>query len=150
MKYQTKDSGKRQEFKTGAVRDIQDSKGRFDLVSPLALKRLADLYQRGCAKYGERNYEKGIPLCRIIDSAMRHLNMYLAGDRSEDHLSALAWNAFALIHTEEQIARGNLSVELMDLPCYINEKDMDESTRKWWSDMHKLIAKSKATKPVRR
>ncbi len=36
-----KDDGSRHEFNTGAVRDIQEGKGRCDLLPPLALLRLA-------------------------------------------------------------------------------------------------------------
>lgn len=35
------DSGERQEFDTGAVRDIQEGKGRYDLIPPEPLMRLA-------------------------------------------------------------------------------------------------------------
>lgn len=120
-KFETKDSGTRQEFKTGAVRDIQAGKGRFDLISPLALKRLAGVYERGAVKYGDRNYEKGIPLCRFLDSAERHLNDYKEGKRDEDHMAQALWNICAFIHTEEMIYRGLLPKELDDLPNYINQ-----------------------------
>jgi hypothetical protein len=43
----TKDSGQRQAFDTGAVRDVQDDKPRYELVSVPALTRLAALYARG-------------------------------------------------------------------------------------------------------
>ncbi|KKK94181.1 hypothetical protein LCGC14_2685460, partial [marine sediment metagenome] len=43
MKFQrVKDSGKRQEFETGSVRDTQEGKGRYDLVSPIFVRRLAE------------------------------------------------------------------------------------------------------------
>lgn len=118
-KFETKDSGKRQEFNTGAVRDIQEGKGRFDLISPLALKRLAGVYERGAVKYGDRNYEKGIPLGRFLDSAERHLNDYKEGKRDEDHMAQALWNIASLIHTEEMIYRGLLPTELNDLPDYM-------------------------------
>ena len=35
-KFVVKDSGKRESFSTGAVRDIRAGKGRYDLVSPVA------------------------------------------------------------------------------------------------------------------
>jgi hypothetical protein len=109
------DSGKRQEFNTGSVRDTREGKGRFDLISPIALRRLAQHYENGARKYGDRNWEKGQPLSRYLDSAIRHLFSYLGGDRSEDHLSAVAWNAFAFVHTEEQVKRGLLPAELDDV-----------------------------------
>jgi hypothetical protein len=123
--WETKDSGERQEFDTGAVRDIQHGKGRFDLLGVYSIQRLAGVYERGAVKYGPRNYEKGIPLSRYVDSALRHLFQYLEGDRSEDHASQCAWNVMSLIQTEEMIHRGLLPEELDDLPHY---KDREENT----------------------
>jgi hypothetical protein len=117
MRYDSvRDSGKRQAFKTGSVRDTRDGKGRFDLISPVALKALARHYENGARKYGDRNWEKGQPVSRYIDSAIRHLYGFLDGDRSEDHLSAAAWNAMAATHTLELIERGTLPATLNDLP----------------------------------
>ena len=46
----------------------------------------------GCAKYGDRNWEKGIPLSRYIDSGIRHLLKYRRGDDDERHDRAFIWN----------------------------------------------------------
>lgn len=113
---EVKDSGARQSFETGSVRDTRDGKGRFDLISPIALKRLAQHYENGSKKYGDRNWEKGQPVSRYLDSAIRHLQTYLLGARDEDHLSAAAWNVFAMIHTIEMCKIGKLPAELDDLP----------------------------------
>jgi len=40
----TKDSGQRQEWSTGSVRDVSVGKGRFDLIPTEPLRRLAKLY----------------------------------------------------------------------------------------------------------
>ena len=110
------DSGERTEFESGAVRDRQSGKGRFDLLSPLALMRLARHFENGAEKYAARNWEKGMPLSRFFDSAIRHLYKYLSGSRDEDHLAAADWNIHCMIHTEEMIEAGNLPKELNDLP----------------------------------
>jgi hypothetical protein len=117
----TKDSGKREEFETGSRRDTREGKGRYDLISPLALRRLALVCERGAGKYGDRNWEKGQPMSRYLDSALRHLQQYLAGDRSEDHLGQAMWNAMALIHTEELTANTGMPATLNDLPTYYGE-----------------------------
>lgn len=117
--FDLKDSGSRREFSTGSVRDAATGKGRYDLVSPLALERLAQLYERGAQKYDARNWEKGQPLSAYLDCAMRHLQKHLAGYRDEDHMAAAAWNAFGLMHTEIMISRGLLPAELDDLPNYL-------------------------------
>lgn len=110
-----KDSGERQKFDTGAVRDTQTNKGRFDLITPVALRRLAKHYEGGSKKYGDRNWEKGIPLGRYIDSAMRHLVDLMELKTDEDHAIACAWNMFGFVHTAEKIAAGLLPPELDDI-----------------------------------
>ncbi len=111
-----KDSGERKKFETGAVRDTSTGKGRFDLIPAYPLHRLAKLYEAGAIKYADRNWEKGIPTGRFMDSAFRHLMNYQDGDRSEDHLTAVVWNMFGLIWTQEQVKRGLLPESLLTLP----------------------------------
>ena len=127
-----KDSGSRREFESGAVRDIQEGKGRCDLM-PLdvvgefladtvlvcisrfqhtgdvcdlmdALSRydedepytlmleVAKHFEDGARKYGEHNWQKGIPTHCYIDSAVRHYLKYLRGDEDEPHNRAFVWN----------------------------------------------------------
>jgi hypothetical protein len=107
------DSGKRMKYETGAVRDISDGKGRFDLMPAEALIRLAKLYEAGAKKYKPRNWEQGIPLDRFIDSAMRHLVRFMQGDRSEDHLASVMWNIAGYMHTEMRIRSGKLPRTLL-------------------------------------
>lgn len=114
--FTTKDSGRHEEWPTGSRRDSREGKGRFDLLPPHAITRLAQLYERGARKYGDRNWEKGQPLSRYLDSALRHLFQALAGDEDEDHLAAVAWNVIACIETERRIRRGLLPAELDDRP----------------------------------
>lgn len=114
-----KDSGERQEFSTGSVRDSEKGKGWYAHLSPIALRRLAQHVEAGGAKYGERNWEKGQPLTRYLESAVRHLYTYLEGHRDEDHLAAALWNVHCLIHTEEMILRGGLPQKLNNLPTYV-------------------------------
>jgi hypothetical protein len=104
------DSGARMEFNTGAVREPQDKKGRYDLISPIGMMRLARWYELGAQKYEARNWEKGLPFSNCLNSMFRHLVKYMAGYSDEDHLAAIAWNAFALMHYEE------LKPELNDIP----------------------------------
>lgn len=153
-----KDSGERREFESGAVRDIQEGKGRCDLLpldtvalfldyaesddrhtrgwNPLVYLHLFDNPESGCAdslhllfesllsfadangwnaptmllevsehfedgakKYGERNWQKGIPLHCYIDSAVRHYLKWRRGDTDEPHDRAFAWNVLCLAWT---------------------------------------------------
>ncbi len=134
-----KDSGTRREFETGAVRDIQEGKGRCDLM-PLeivgaflrddVLKFIADFkysgdpenlycalgyaefddpysmmlevskhFEAGAKKYGENNWQKGIPAHCYIDSAVRHYLKDRRGDEDEPHDRAFVWNLLCCIWT---------------------------------------------------
>lgn len=110
------DSGHRVTYgDSGAVRESAPGKGRYDLISPIAMDKLAKLLEKGALKYEARNWELGLPLHTFVDSGMRHMRMFLEGDLSEDHAVAWLWNAMALVHTLEMIDRGLLPPELDDL-----------------------------------
>lgn len=138
-----KDSGARREFETGAVRDIQEGKGRCDLMPMGVVSRilneptlikihsfqksggvdyLYDLlkychiigpdiptmflevskhFEAGAKKYGEHNWQKGIPTHCYIDSAVRHYLKHLRGDDDEPHDRAFVWNILCCIWTCE-------------------------------------------------
>ena len=116
-----KDSGARQAWATGSVRDTRTGKGRFDLLPPYPLQRLAQHFENGAVKYGDRNWEKGQHLMRYLDSATRHINDWkyetmTTGKLTEDHLAAAVWNLMCFIHTEHMIEIGLLPNELNDKP----------------------------------
>lgn len=155
-----KDSGNRREFATGSVRDIQEGKGRCDLM-PLdvvahllcsdeiqyiekfrqtgstcflysALRTFCDEsdftnlevmvlevskhFEEGAKKYGENNWQKGIPLHSYFDSAIRHLLKYWNNEIDERHDRAFCWNLMCAIWT------------------YENKPELDDFTRKESSD----------------
>lgn len=150
------DSGERREFETGAVRDIQEDKGRCDLmplevvakilngdslynpdlvVGRIALFKNSDYqdtthlygalfhfaerwperrldmtgvfadmflevakhFEEGAKKYGENNWQKGLPVHCYIDSAVRHYLKWLRGDKDEPHDRAFVWNLMCCI-----------------------------------------------------
>lgn len=145
-----KDSGERREFQSGAVRDIQEGKGRCDLL-PLdvvskwaesfngssslgvilrciylyknsyprdtmliyramnefcadvswsisdALLEVSVHYEEGAKKYGEYNWQKGIPSHCYLDSGIRHLLKHYRGDTDERHDGAFIWNMLGLV-----------------------------------------------------
>jgi hypothetical protein len=112
------DSGKRQNFDTGAVRDTAEGKSRPDLISPYAQMRKGLWLALGAKKYAERNWERGMPISRCIASMERHIQQYKMGMTNEDHLAAIAVNAEFIMHYEEMIKRGRLSAALDDMPKY--------------------------------
>ena len=56
-------------------------------------------FSDGCAKYGERNWEKGIPVHCYIDSAIRHYLKWVRGDDDEPHDRAFVWNILCTLWT---------------------------------------------------
>ena len=143
-----KDSGNRRQFESGAVRDMQEGKGRCDLMPlevvaellrtsiadadpyisriklfqntgktlylksclidfgtlapafkgiPTMLLEVAKHFEEGAKKYGENNWQKGIPVHCYIDSAVRHYLKWLRGDKDEPHDRAFVWNLMCCI-----------------------------------------------------
>src|ERR1039457_41594 len=104
--YETKDSGAREVFTSGMVRDTQAGKPRYDLIDRAFLKRWADLMARGAAKYGEENWRQATgeaELKRFKASALRHMFQWLDGDTTEDHAAAIAFNVSGACMVEGKI-----------------------------------------------
>lgn len=111
-----KDSGARTEFDTGAVRDAQGEKGRFDLLPWSTIWALAKHFEIGCQKYGDRNWEKGIPIKNYMDSGIRHAMKAMMGIKDENHLMAAIWNLVCAYETLLRIKLGVLPADLDNIP----------------------------------
>jgi len=102
MTYETLDSGAREEYAGGMVRDTNAGKARFELLFPKDvpyeaqfLTRCANLMTRGANKYQARNFEKASgpeEMERFKESALRHLVQWIAGESDEDHAAAVVFN----------------------------------------------------------
>ena len=139
------DSGDRRTFDTGAVRDMQEGKGRCDLMPLKVVARLLEVrtgdyitkaiaafmekqdtkclyaallsfahlafrgqietmildtakhFEEGARKYGENNWQKGLPVNCYLDSALRHYYKWRRGDKDENHDRAFVWNIMCCI-----------------------------------------------------
>lgn len=103
----TKDSGERQSFESGMVRDITDGKIKWHLTSygPM-LKRWAELLTRGAVKYEENNWMKAndkTEYNRFRESAFRHFMQWFNGDTDEDHAAATMFNINGAEYTLHKI-----------------------------------------------
>ena len=64
-------------------------------------------FEAGAEKYGEGNWQKGIPTNVYIDSAVRHYLKHLRGDTDEPHLRATVWNLLCCLWTVENMPELN-------------------------------------------
>lgn len=101
MGFEIKDSGQRQEFKSGMVRDIATGKVNFlKVLDGPMYERWAAHLTKGAIKYpdvapGIANWTLAAGMeeyQRARESAARHFFQYLRGDRDEDHAAALFFN----------------------------------------------------------
>lgn len=58
---------------------------------------VAKHFEEGAKKYGENNWQKGIPVHCYIDSAIRHYLKWRRGDKDEPHDRAFVWNLMCCI-----------------------------------------------------
>ena len=63
------------------------------------LLEVAKHFEEGSRKYGDNNWQKGIPVRCYIDSALRHYIKFLRGDNDEPHDRAVCWNLMCGIWT---------------------------------------------------
>lgn len=94
--FTVKDSGKREQYAGGMVRDTTEGKTLWSLVydGPM-LKRWAVHLTKGAQKYSPRNWMKATgaeELQRATDSAARHFAQWIAGEDDEDHAAAVIFN----------------------------------------------------------
>jgi hypothetical protein len=114
--FETKDSGERQEFESGMVRDSDANKPMFELLyaeglpfEEQMLTRWAHLMRRGAQKYGKRNWLKGNgpeELERARGSALRHMYQWLMGETDEDHAAAVMANVMFAEYFRYRIESG--------------------------------------------
>lgn len=102
LKPEVKFSGIKDTYEGGATRDSRDGKGRYDLISPLFLRRLAKVLEAGAKNHGDNNWKGGIKYSRLIDSSLRHISQFNSGMRDEDHITQAVCNLMFLTHFEEE------------------------------------------------
>jgi len=102
-------------FATGAQRTPQEGRGRWDLIPFEAQLAYAQRLEYGVQSgYAPNNWEKGMPLSRILSSMRRHASQ-VNFDFSEDHIGAVLFNAGAFVTIVSRIKEGKLPRELDDI-----------------------------------
>lgn len=108
--FKTLDSGKRQNYKSGMRRDLQNGKPRYDLCDMAIFKRWAALMERGAVKYGEDNWRLANSkeeLKRFKASAFRHFISWFENEEDEDHCVAVIFNLAAAEWVKEKLKENN-------------------------------------------
>lgn len=111
IEFITKDSGKRKEFESGMVRDIDTNKvGWHKIADGPMLRRWAELLTRGAVKYPDPS--PGIAnwtlangpeeYARFRASAFRHFMQWYFGETDEDHAAAVFFNINGAEYTKEK------------------------------------------------
>lgn len=93
-------SEKTSDFNTGAVRSADANHLDFTSLPLVGLIGVARTASEGGTKYGRYNYMQGMPVHDTLNHSIRHILMYLLGDRSEPHLEHSAWGLLASIQQE--------------------------------------------------
>lgn len=104
---------KHRTFKSGAIRDTEDNKEDYsETISWTAFKRYANYMTEKKAKYGSGNFKKGMDIDAYERSLLRHVQKYMENkyeggliETDQDHLSAMVFNIFGIMHEEERIKK---------------------------------------------
>lgn len=108
-RFEVKDSGEREKFEGGMVRDTEEGKPDLTLVfdGPM-LKRWAWHLTKGAKKYAPRNWMLGrdqSALDRARRSAARHFEAWLMGVEDEDHAAGVFFNINQAEYLKGRLAR---------------------------------------------
>ncbi len=89
-------------FNTGANRDDNSNKPFIHNLKGYTRQRFGYHTTLGALKYGNGNWEKGMPSSCYLESIDRHLASYMEGNRSEDHLSAIIFGIQGCMINEQK------------------------------------------------
>lgn len=109
-------------YKTGAQRDNRQGKGALHWLpwdAVFLVSRIYELGNKGRSKTGDgndRNWENGMPIQDLCQSAMNHITAYISGDRTEAHLPQAVWNLLNAITMGIWVHMGWRDSSLNQLP----------------------------------
>jgi hypothetical protein len=98
-------------FATGAVRDSDADGVAMHLLCPTALLRVAAIYREGEVKYGKANWLKGMDTGETLNHTLRHLALFMEGNKNEDHLAKAVWGIFAIMHFQDRCLHSTVLYE---------------------------------------
>ena len=95
------ETGNIEVLKQEGYRD-DEGKPPIHLIPAEAILMLANIFEYGSKKYGDRNWEKGMDWSRMYASAMRHMLAFWMGENDDresgyQHMAHATWNCMALM-----------------------------------------------------
>lgn len=111
-RFTVKDSGQRQQFVGGMIRDVTTGKLDYRLVvedGPM-FKRWVVHVHKGAQKYEKRNWLRASDqeaLDRFRESALRHFMQWFFGETDEDHAAAVFFNINGACYVEDKLNQLN-------------------------------------------
>lgn len=84
------------------AKHFDGGKSRVDLIPCDALMSVGEVFAYGAEKYGEHNWENGLPWGKLFGSTLRHLFKWATGEDRDDesglpHLSHAATDVLMLL-----------------------------------------------------
>ena len=77
---------------------FDEGKSRYDLIPSEFMEALAWVLTFGANKYGDRNWEKGMPYGRVFAALMRHLWAWWRGESADPETNkSHLWHAAACV-----------------------------------------------------
>lgn len=113
-------------YEGGAQRDSRSGKGAPEWVPSQALSLVSCVYEvgnKGRSKTGngdDRNWENGMKIGDLLGSAIRHIERYKEGDRSEPHLPQAIWNTLNALQMAIWVSTGYRSQSFNNLADHIH------------------------------
>jgi hypothetical protein len=103
-----RDSGVREEYASGMRRDTREGKPIFTLIrrGPM-FRRWVEHMTLGAEKYGKHNWTLACSeeeYERFLESAARHFEQWLGGERDEDHAAAVFFNINAAEYVRARLS----------------------------------------------
>jgi hypothetical protein len=102
----------------GTGKRFNTNKTRYDLATPFAQEQYAKVLTVGGLKYGDHNWQNGMPWTTVLASLERHVEKFKAGDDLDDesgllHMAHVMTNAAFLIEYYKIYPQGD------DRPPYV-------------------------------
>ena len=121
-----KTSANETKYEGGAHRDSRTGKGAPEWMPSQALALVSCIYEKGNkgrSKTGngdDRNWENGMKIGDLVGSALRHIERFKEGDRSEPHLPQALWNLLNALQMSIWVSTGYRNSSFNNLVDHIN------------------------------